>query len=763
MSQLSRFLISSGPGSGTVKSIIFNGGLTSTPDPVTTTGTATIDQTNLTVLDGTVYWDTGTQLLNTTATGTAGEVLTSQGAGLPPIYMAAPGTTLTFDADSGSATPAANVINFLGGSNITSAAAGSTVSYRLSGTTNHTVQLGNSTGSLNSLTNGTTGQILTAQTGADPIWTAPATSGTVTSVSGGNNITITGTATINPTVNVSGTTTHAVQIGNATGSLTSLAVGTTGQVLTGVTGSDPVFASPAASAITITGDSGGALGPSNAFTFTGGTTGLTFSGSVTTETLSGTLAIANGGTDATSFAHTDGVIYYDGTRLIATSAGTTGQVLTGVTSGAPVFASPAASSISITGNTGGALTGNAFTFSGGTTGLSFGGSGTTETLSGTLAVANGGTNATSFATTDGVVYYDGTRLVTTAVGSATQVLTSNGAGVAPTFQAAASGGITTINGDSGSVTGSTVSIKGNGVSGSGQTVLFSGSGTAMSFNVTDANGNTTIGKTVGKAAMSGQQNAGIGFQSLGALTTGSNNYALGYNCLNLCTSGAGNIGIGSGAGNGTVLTNFSTYIGYSAGSSVDGANNTMIGFFAAPSLLTGTHNVILTSYEGGINWTGSESNNITIGEAPGTAGDNHILTIGNGTGTGTGQLNKAFISGITGITVTGTAVLVSSGNQLGIAVSSKKYKENIEDLGDVSSSILDLRPVSFNYTVGDDHSQQTGLIAEEVHEIMPSLVAFDKDGEVQAVKYHDLPVLILNELKKSLKRIEILEEKLNVK
>ena len=45
------------------------------------------------------------------------------------------------------------------------------------------------------------------------------------------------------------------------------------------------------------------------------------------------------------------------------------------------------------------------------------------------------------ATTDGVVYYDGTRLVTTAVGTATNVLTSNGAGVAPTFQAvAASGG-----------------------------------------------------------------------------------------------------------------------------------------------------------------------------------------------------------------------------------------------------------------------------------------------------------------------------------
>lgn len=100
-------------------------------------------------------------------------------------------------------------------------------------------------------------------------------------------------------------------------------------------------------------------------------------------------------------------------------------------------------SISITGDSGGALTGSSFTFTGGSTGLTFSGSGSTETLTGTLAIANGGTNATSMANTDGVVYYDGTRLVTTAVGSATQVLTSNGAGVAPTFQAVpSSGGMT---------------------------------------------------------------------------------------------------------------------------------------------------------------------------------------------------------------------------------------------------------------------------------------------------------------------------------
>jgi len=57
-----------------------------------------------------------------------------------------------------------------------------------------------------------------------------------------------------------------------------------------------------------------------------------------------------------------------------------------------------------------------------------------------VSITDGGTNATTMTTADGVVYYDGTRLVTTTAGTATQVLTSNGAGMAPTFQAAGGGG-----------------------------------------------------------------------------------------------------------------------------------------------------------------------------------------------------------------------------------------------------------------------------------------------------------------------------------
>lgn len=62
-------------------------------------------------------------------------------------------------------------------------------------------------------------------------------------VIGAGNITVTGNAGTNTeTITLVGTTDHAVQIGNASGSLSSIAVGTDGQVLIGATAADPAFA-----------------------------------------------------------------------------------------------------------------------------------------------------------------------------------------------------------------------------------------------------------------------------------------------------------------------------------------------------------------------------------------------------------------------------------------------------------------------------------------------------------------------------------------
>lgn len=65
-----------------------------------------------------------------------------------------------------------------------------------------------------------------------------------------------------------------------------------------------------------------------------------------------------------------------------------------------------------------------------------------------IEIAKGGTNSSSMTNTYGINYYDGSSIVTTTVGTTDQVLTSNGAGVAPTFQDAAAGGLS-INSQTG--------------------------------------------------------------------------------------------------------------------------------------------------------------------------------------------------------------------------------------------------------------------------------------------------------------------------
>jgi hypothetical protein len=47
-----------------------------------------------------------------------------------------------------------------------------------------------------------------------------------------------------------------------------------------------------------------------------------------------------------------------------------------------------------------------------------------------------------------------------------------------------------------------------------------------------------------------------------------------------------------------------------------------------------------------------------------------------------------------------------------------------------------------------------------VHEILPQLIVYDLEGNPQTVKYHELPVLLLNEIKKLKKEILELQGKL---
>jgi hypothetical protein len=93
----------------------------------------------------------------------------------------------------------------------------------------------------------------------------------------------------------------------------------------------------------------------------------------------------------------------------------------------------------------------------------------------------------------------------------------------------------------------------------------------------------------------------------------------------------------------------------------------------------------------------------------------------------------------------------NSNGQLGALTSSLRFKEQVQDMGDSTDRLFQLRPVTFLYKAEYDSGPRTlqyGLIAEEVAKVYPELVAFDNDGQPYAVKYQYLAPMLLNELQK---------------
>jgi hypothetical protein len=138
-----------------------------------------------------------------------------------------------------------------------------------------------------------------------------------------------------------------------------------------------------------------------------------------------------------------------------------------------------------------------------------------------------------------------------------------------------------------------------------------------------------------------------------------------------------------------------------------------------------------------------------------TTGDNNI-DIGNGGG-GANTIHigdsqtAAFIAGITGVTVTGGApVVVSVSGQLGVAPSSRRFKDEIKPMDKASETVLALRPVTFRYRKEIDPAgtSQFGLVAEEVEKVNPDLVVRDKEGKAYSVRYDQVNAMLLNEFLK---------------
>jgi Chaperone of endosialidase len=115
------------------------------------------------------------------------------------------------------------------------------------------------------------------------------------------------------------------------------------------------------------------------------------------------------------------------------------------------------------------------------------------------------------------------------------------------------------------------------------------------------------------------------------------------------------------------------------------------------------------------------------------------------------------VRGVTTGAANAVSVLIDSNGQLGTTNSSRRYKEDIRDMGDASSGLMKLRPVTYRYTqpyADGSKPIDYGLIAEEVEEVYPDLVAHSADGQVETVQYHKINAMLLNEVQKQHRQLE---------
>ncbi|APV50526.1 hypothetical protein BWI17_12995 [Betaproteobacteria bacterium GR16-43] len=313
---------------------------------------------------------------------------------------------------------------------------------------------------------------------------------------------------------------------------------------------------------------------------------------------------------------------------------------------------------------------------------------------------------------------------------------------------------------------------------------------AGNFIMTGAN-NTATGLTALASNTYGAANTAIGSAALGNNTEGSNNTATGALALGFSTTGNNNTATGAGAlvynmgGDNTAVGSSALFANLGGTSNVAvgsralkentlGGGNTAVGTQASGNNKGGDSNTAVGAGALGFNATGSGNIALGMGAGANITGSSNIAigNIGNTVESGTIRIgdssdhSRAFIAGIRGKT-TGSAnaipVMIDANGQLGTVSSSARFKDDIADMDSATDALMQLRPVTFHYKEDQDPAGRTlqyGLIAEEVAQVYPGLVAHSADGQVETVMVQFLPPMLLNEFQKQQRTIASQSERL---
>jgi hypothetical protein len=275
-----------------------------------------------------------------------------------------------------------------------------------------------------------------------------------------------------------------------------------------------------------------------------------------------------------------------------------------------------------------------------------------------------------------------------------------------------------------------------------------GSTTAGTGSYNTANGYGTL-----YANTTGFGNTAVGFKALLSNTTWNNNTAIGYEALynsGSCSAsgcvGGGNTAIGSDALYSTTSSRANTAVGRNAlYSNTTGQENTAVGLQALYSTngtdltcvgyeCTASADALTNATAIGAHAVVGQSNSLVLGGTDqyavmvgiGTKTPSNVLTIGRGTGHPVSDSWETY--------------------------SSRRWKKNIHPLQDALSKVEQLRGVS--YDLKDSGKHEIGVIAEEVGQVVPEVVSYEKNGkDATGVDYSRLTALLIEAVKQQQKQI----------
>jgi hypothetical protein len=295
------------------------------------------------------------------------------------------------------------------------------------------------------------------------------------------------------------------------------------------------------------------------------------------------------------------------------------------------------------------------------------------------------------------------------------------------------------------------------------------SGAFALYANTTGTGNTATGSDALREDTTGYENTASGLNALYGTTTGNDNTASGAYALLDNNTGSDNTAGGAYALFDNTTGSSNTASGayalfsnrsssnmasgaYALYSNTTGSSNTAIGTDALYNNFVGSYNTAVGAIAGPDPSTPGLTNSTAIGAFADVAESNALVL-------GSTAAQNGIANVLVGIDVSSPTniltVLQGGGNAIAdgwSTYSSRRWKTNIHLLENALSKVEQLRGVS--YDLKDSGKHEIGVIAEEVGQVVPEVVSYEKNGkDARGVDYSRLTALLIEAVKQQQKQI----------